>query len=226
MGLIYVVEGACDSVGKSTQSKLLIDRLQSEGKNVLSHHFPTYDENGIPVDPEVRKLLDPNDPTYKNCTPYEANRVFAHDRKTVWEERVKELFKDPKFRWFCDRYTTSSIIYQSAKMESKEEIIKFIKDVYHYEFDVLGLPKPDLVIFLYVDFELAMHLMEERFKKTNVRKDTFESDPALMRRVYDNAMFVANYLKWAMIKCDNNGKMRPREEIHEEIYRLVKKMDN
>ena len=48
-----------------------------------------------------------------------------------------------------------------------------------------------------------------------------------MKRVYENAMFVADYLNWPMVKCDDaSGKMRPREEIHEEVYRLVKKMDN
>ncbi|MBR3489969.1 MAG: hypothetical protein IKH36_00615 [Bacilli bacterium] len=227
MGKLIVIEGACDSVGKSTQSDLLMDRLRNEGKTVLFHHFPTYDENRVPVDPEVRKLLDPNDPTYKNSTPYEANRVFAHDRQTVWEEKFKFTYDDPNNMLLFDRYTTSSIIYQSSKMPSKEEIKKFIKDVYHYEFDELNLPRPDLVVFLYVGFDLAMKLMDERDKKANIKKDTFEADPELMKRVYENAMFVADYLNWPMVKCDDaSGKMRPREDIHEEVYRLVKKMDN
>ena len=66
IGKLIVIEGACDSVGKSTQSEYLIKRLEKDGKRVFNHHFPTYDENGIAVDPEVRKLLDKDDPAYHN----------------------------------------------------------------------------------------------------------------------------------------------------------------
>ena len=227
MGKLIVIEGACDSVGKTTQSDFLRDRFKKEGTPIIFHHFPTYDENNVPVDPEVKKLMDPDDPTYKNSTPYEINRVFAHDRKTMWESTFKAAYDDPNSLLLFDRYTTSSIIYQSAKMANIEDIKQFIKDVYHYEFDELKLPRPDLVIFLYVGFERAMQLMEEREKTRQTKKDTFEADPEGMKRVYQNGMFVAKYLNWPMIKCDDEkGQMRPREEIHEEVYRLVKKMDN
>ena len=225
MGKLIVIEGACDSVGKTTQSDYLMNRLKEDGKTVLFHHFPTYDEDGLPVDPEVRKLMDKDDPTYKNSTPYEINKVFANDRKTVWDNNFKPVFDNPDNVLLFDRYTTSSIIYQSSKMSNQEDIIKFIKDVYHYEFDELGLPQPNLVIFLYISFDLAMRLMSERDKTRTTKKDVFESDLEGMRQVYNNAMFVANYLKWTMIKCDEDGQMRPREDIHEEIYRYVKKMD-
>ena len=225
-GKLIVIEGACDSVGKSTQSRLLKARFEKEGRIVIDHHFPTYDENGVPVDPEVRKLMDKDDPTYANCTAYEANRVFAHDRKTMWDTKFKKEYDEGKIILF-DRYTTSSFIYQSAKLSSHEEIKQFIKDVSHYEFEELGLPKPDLIIFLYIGFDLAMSLMAERFKKTQVTKDRFEADPEGMKRVYENALYVADYLNWPMVKCDDdNGQMRPREEIHEDVFRLVKKMDN
>ena len=224
-GKLIVIEGVCDSVGKSTQSEYLIKRLEKDGKRVFNHHFPTYDENGIAVDPEVRKLLDKDDPAYKNCTPYEANKVFANDRKTIWEERFEPVFNNPDNYLLFDRYTTSSFIYQSSKMSNPEDIKRFINDVSHYEFDELGLPRPDLVIFLCPSYDLAMRLMAEREKDRSVKKDVFEADPEGMRRIYNNALFVAEYLKWNMVKCDNDGEMRSREDIHEEIYRLVKKMD-
>ena len=39
-GKLIVIEGACDGIGKSTQYKMLCDRLISEGNEVVSHHFP------------------------------------------------------------------------------------------------------------------------------------------------------------------------------------------
>lgn len=222
-GKLIVIEGACDSVGKTTQSRLLINRFKSEGEDVIDHHFPTYDKDGFAVDPEVRKLLDKDDPTYKNVSPYEANRVFANDRKTMWETVFKKYYEEGKILLF-DRYTTSSIIYQSSKMASQEEIKQFIKDVYHYEYGELGLPEPDQIIFLYVGFDLAMKKMEARFQETHAIKDRFEADPEGMKKIYENAMFVADYLNWPMVKCDdNNGQMRTPQDIHNEVYSLVKK---
>lgn len=223
MGKLIVIEGACDSVGKSTQSEYLMKRLERDGKKVFDHHFPTYDENGLAVDPEVRKLLDKDDPTYKNCTPYEANKIFANDRKTIWEEKFRPVFDNPDSYLLFDRYTTSSFIYQSSKMSNQDDIKRFINDVSHYEFDELGLPKPDLVIFLCPSFELAMKLMSERKMTRKTKEDVFEADKEGMKKVYINALYVAELLGWSKIICDINGEMRPKEEIHEEIYRLVKK---
>ena len=43
MGKLIVIEGSCDGVGKSTQYKLLIDRLINEKEyDITSHHFPSY----------------------------------------------------------------------------------------------------------------------------------------------------------------------------------------
>ena len=44
-----------------------------------------------------------------------------------------------------------------------------------------------------------------------------------MKRVYDSAMFVADYLGWSAVRCDKDGKMRSIEDIHEDVYKLAKR---
>jgi dTMP kinase len=44
-----------------------------------------------------------------------------------------------------------------------------------------------------------------------------------MKRVYESAMFVADYLGWSAVRCDKDNKMKSIEDIHEDVYKLVKK---
>ena len=42
-----------------------------------------------------------------------------------------------------------------------------------------------------------------------------------MKKVYDNATFVANYLSWDIINCSRDGQMKSIEEISDEVYKVV-----
>ena len=63
-----------------------------------------------------------------------------------------------------DRYTTSSLIYQSALIDNIEEKKKFIDYVCDFEYNKLGIVKPDVVIFLYASFDLVTKIREKRNK--------------------------------------------------------------
>ena len=59
MGKLIVIEGSCDGVGKSTQYKLLMDRLISDNENtIVTHHFPSYGTyQGRPVEEYLREIM-------------------------------------------------------------------------------------------------------------------------------------------------------------------------
>ena len=219
MGKLIVIEGACDGIGKSTQTGLLREELEKEGK-VVSHHFPSY---GEPQAEDVEKYLHGEYGKPSELDPKVVNGWYAHDRKVTWEQELKPEYENGS-TILLDRYTTSSLIYQSALMETEEEKKEFIDFVVDYEYSKLGICKPDLVIFLYADFDLAMRLKAEREKKLNIEGDIHEKDLVFMRKVYDNAMFIADYLKWSKVKCDEGDHMRSIEDIHEEVKGLVKRM--
>ena len=109
-GKIIVIEGACDGMGKTTQFGLLHQRLEGDGKEIYNHHFPSYGTfHGEPV---VRYLKgELGDPAH--LSPYMINSLYAVDRGIVWYTNFKKLYEAGKFI-LLDRYTTSSLIYQSA----------------------------------------------------------------------------------------------------------------
>ena len=55
-----------------------------------------------------------------------------------------------------------------------------------------------------------------------MQKDIHESDSGYLERAYDNAMQIAAITGWQIVSCVKNGAVRSIEDIHEEIYHLVK----
>ena len=217
-GKLIVVEGACDGIGKSTQYTLLKERLESDGKVVVNHHFPTYEEvQGTFATNYLKgEYGNPNE-----LSPYFINNLYALDRSITWLTKLKKAYEEGKII-LLDRYTTSSLIYQSCLIEDIDKKKEFIDWVVDYEYNKLGIPKPDLVIFLTADFDLVMQMKEARKVNDGVSNDIHESNNEFMKKVYDSALFVADYLNWDVILCDQDGQMKSIEDIHEEVFKRVK----
>ena len=216
MGKLIVIEGT-DGSGKSTQFKLLTDRLTRENVTFQKLVFPQYAE---PSSALIRMYLGGefgSSPSDVNA--YAASAFYAVDRyasyKKVWGE------------WYekgglivSDRYTTSNAVHQASK-EPEDKQGEFLKWLYEFEYDRLGLPRPDLIIYLDVPTDFTEKLMRGREAATNTHADIHEQDLgylATCRRMGKNA---AKFYNWTVIECVRDGAMRSIEDIHEEIYRLV-----
>ena len=216
-GMLIVMEGACDGIGKSTQFKLLYDKLISLGYDVVSHHFPSYNTfHGMPVE----KYLAGDFGKITDLNPYFINSLYANDRACFWYLELKKEYDDGKVI-LLDRYTTSSLLYQSAVINNEKERFDFIDYVSDYEYHKLGIPEPDLVIFLEAPFELVTNLRKNRTNYEGNSNDIHEKDLDFMKRVYDNSVEVANYLKWYKINCAINDKMKSIDDIHNTIEKVV-----
>ena len=218
-GRLIVFEGACDGIGKSTQIGLLRKKLEAEGKTIAGYHFPadgTY--HGAPVEAYLRGDFGKID----DLSPYFINSLYAVDRACAWHQELKPLYESGQVL-LLDRYTTSSLIYQAAKYKDIDERKKFLDFVVDFEYNKLGIKEPDTVIFLYAPFDMITKLRESRTSNEGIQNDLHERDIKFMREAYDNAMFVAEYLSWDMVQCNDEDKMRSREDIHEEINRLVRR---
>lgn len=218
MGKLIVVEGACDGIGKSTQYTLLKERLIKDGNNVVSHHFPSYGEyQGVPVE----KYLKGEFGNIEDLSPYFINNLYAVDRAITWHSYLKKEYQNSII--LLDRYTTSSLIYQSALIDDIEKRKEFIDYVISFEYEKLGIKEPDLVIFLEAPYDLVKKLRNERKENDGIQNDIHEKNDEFMRKVYENALFVADYLKFSKIKCNDGDHMRSIEDIHNDIYKLIKK---
>lgn len=220
MGKLIVIEGACDGIGKTTQYNLLKDSLIKDGETIFNHHFPTY---GSYQGMGVENYLKGDFGLPQDLSPYFINSLYAIDRAITWHSILKEKYNNGDII-LLDRYTTSSIIYQSALIEDIEERKKFIDYIIDFEYNKLDIKKPDKVIFLYASFDVATKLRKSRKQNDGISNDIHERDLSFMKKVYDNALFVSNYLNWDMVKCDDNDKMRSIEDIQKDVYQLVKKI--
>ena len=218
-GKLIVIEGACDGIGKSTQYTLLYNKLTSLGYEVVNHHFPSYNTfHGKPVE----KYLAGDFGKISEISPYFINSLYAVDRASAWYLKLKKEYDSGKII-LLDRYTTSSIIYQASCVNPIEKRKEFIDYICDYEYSKLQIAKPDMVIFLEAPFDMVTNLRKNRQEYEGNANDIHEKDLTFMKQVYDNALFVADYLKWTKIKCNRNGKMKSIDEIHETISSKVLK---
>ena len=216
MGKLIVIEGT-DGSGKSTQFQLLTQRLENENHTFQRLVFPQYSE---PSSALIRMYLGGEFGTHpSDVNAYAASAFYAVDRyasfKKVWGE-----WYDKGGLIVSDRYTTSNAVHQASK-EPAEKQPEFLKWLYDFEYDKLGLPAPDLVIYLDVPTDFTEVMMRRREQETNTHADIHEQDMQYLATCRRTGKAAAEYYGWTMISCVQEGKMRSIEDIHEEIYRHV-----
>lgn len=218
-GKLIVVEGACDGIGKTTQFQLLSQHLQHDNKEIVNHHFPSY---GTYQGKAVEMYLAGKYGQPSELSPYFINSLYANDRAITWHTELKSQFESGKIV-LLDRYTTSSLIYQSALIEDIEVKKQFIDYVCDFEYNKLGIQRPDHVIFLHAPFDLVTEMRNARKQNDGIINDIHEANLEFMKKVYNSAMFIADYLGWDRVQCNCENKMKSIDEIHNEIYQLIKK---
>lgn len=216
MGKLIVIEGT-DGSGKSTQFRLLTQRLNQEGKAFEQLVFPQYSE---PSSALIRMYLGGEFGTHPgDVNAYAASAFFAVDRYASFQKVWGQYYKDGGLI-VSDRYTTSNAVHQASK-EPEEKRADFLAWLYDFEYDKLGLPRPDLVIYLDVPTDFTEQLMRRREQDTHTHADIHEQDTSYLATCRHIGRSAAAFYGWTMIQCVQDGKMRTIEDIHEEIYRHV-----
>ena len=217
MGKLIVIEGT-DGSGKSTQFKLLTEALAAEGKEFQKLVFPQYAE---PSSALIRMYLGGefgSNPSDVNA--YAASAFYAVDRYASYKKVWGQWYENGGLV-LSDRYTTSNAVHQASK-EPAEKQGEFLGWLYEFEYDRLGLPAPDLVIYLDVPTDFTEHMMRAREAATNTKADIHEQDLSYLATCRRTGKAAAAFYGWTVIDCVKNGAMRSIEDIHEEIYRHVK----
>lgn len=216
-GKLIVFEGI-DGSGKSANYKRVCQHLEEDG--IEYHHivFPRYDKESSAL---IRAYLggefgtNPND-----VNAYTSSMFFAVDRFASYRTDWGEYYDKGGFV-LSDRYTTSNAVHQGSKL-SDSELEPFFEWLYDFEYVKMGLPKPDLVIYLDVDIETSLARMKHRQEKTNTSADIHEKDISYLENCLRVADRAADYYGWTRIPFKTNGVERELDEKHEEIYRIIK----
>ena len=215
-GKLIVIEGL-DGSGKATQAKLLAEELRQQGREVRQISFPNYDSDSSALIKMYLSGAFGSKPDDVNA--YAASSFFAVDRyagyKSDWG-----AFYDRGGIVIADRYTTSNAVHQCSKLP-QDQWDTYLDWLFRFEYEQLGIPAPDQVIYLQADPAVSQKLMTARYHGDEGKKDIHESDLEYLHRSRLAAEYCAEKLGWKTISCTEAGEMRTVEEIHRDIQKYL-----
>lgn len=213
MGRFIVIDGL-DGSGKETQSLLLKAHLEKMGIKVRYLSFPCYDSDSSLF---VRKYLNGElGSRPEDTNAYAASSFFASDRYISYRTDWGNDINDPDTVVIANRYTTANAVHQLSKLP-KEQWSGFLSWLWDYEFNKLGVPVPDSVIYLEMHPDISYKLIKSRSDATGRAIDIHEADPSFLYKSYEAALYASSRLNWTKICCYENGEPLDREEISGQI---------
>lgn len=220
-GFIISIEGT-DGAGKHTQQQLLLTKLNKLGYDVFDQSFPNYESDSSA--PVKMYLAGEFGKEANSLDAYQASVLYAVDRMCTYKKSISQHYENGKIILF-DRYVQSNFIHQCSKIDDPDEKKEFIEWEEDLEYNLLGLPRPNMVFFIEMPVEKSLELAHARSEyKTGEQKDIHEEDTSYMTKSYNNGLNLAKQLGWTIIHCvDKNGNLKTIEDIHEEIMSHVEK---
>lgn len=221
-GLFIVLDGN-DGSGKATQTQRLAQYLGGKGIPYTKVDFPAYEQNFFGA--LVGECLAGKHGDFLHMDPKVASTLYALDRLES-APRVRASLAEGKVV-IADRYASSNQIHQGGKIEDMQEREAFLQWLDKMEFDVLGIPRPDAIIYLRVPVERSLTLLSEKRIAKNQHigeggRDMVEEDRQYLERSHETANWLANQeSNWHVIMCEKDGAMRTIEDIHSEIITYV-----
>ena len=231
LGKFVVLEGL-DGSGKSTQTKLLIKRLKREGHKVATIDFPRHGEKSSWL---VDEYLRGKYGTAEEVGPYRGSIFYACDRYDAGF-KIRKWLKDGKIV-IADRYLASNIGHQGGKIKDKKERKKYFDWLYHFEYKILEIPKPDCNLILKTSPALSLKLANKITDKEKIarrkaylgrsdKKDIHEGDRKHLENTLKSYLHAVKEFpkEFKVIECIENDKLLAPEIIHEKIWKLVEEI--
>lgn len=220
-GKLIVIEGT-DGSGKKTQAALLIERLQKEGFRAATKSFPQY---GTRSAGPTEEFLSGKYGSPTEVNPYISSVFYAVDRFDLSQELKKLL--DGGYIVILDRYVDSNVGHQGGKIKDPQERENYVQWLYDFEYRILGIPKPDLVLILHVPAELNEKLIPQKQTLFNVEKN---HELGLEHLKNAEASYIWLAKKYPedhkVIECIENGALLPPQKIHEKVWNTISPLLN
>jgi dTMP kinase len=219
-GLFIVLDGT-DGSGKATQTGLLIKRLKKEGHRVEKIDFPQYGKKFAVL---VEEYLNGMFGTAEEVGPYRASIFYACDRYAA-SGKIKKWLSEGKIV-VCDRYVTANMGHQGGKIKNISERNKYFKWLYDLEYNIFGIPKPDVNIILHVNAAYAQKMVDPDEKRSYIKKgkrDIHENDLGHLQSAEKVFLEIAKkFPDFHLIECMRNGSIMKKEEISGLIWDKLK----
>lgn len=217
MSKLIIIEGL-DGCGKSTQTKLLEDFFEGENIRFKKIKLPDYDS---PSSTLVNMYLAGEfGKSAEDVNAYAAGAFYAVDRFASFKLNWKKDY-DEGTLILADRYATSNSIYQMEKLPPDEwdSYLDWSED---FEYNKIGIPKPDLVIFLDMPVEISQRLMTSRYDGNEDKKDVHEANVQFLNNCRKSALYTAEKQGWKVVPCSDGIAPLSIDTIHNRIIEIVK----
>ncbi len=220
-GLFIMIEGT-DGSGKSLQTGLLLERLKKEGKDVEQISFPQYGEKSAGL---VESYLNGEFGTAQEVGPYRASILYAVDRFAA-APKIKQWLEAGKIV-IANRYVASNMGHQGGKIKNEEERKKYFEWNYNLEYNILGIPRPQVNLILHVTPEISQQLVDKKDEREYLhgkKRDIHEDDLSHLHDAEQAYLNIAKlYPEFKLVECVKNDQILPPEEIHAIIWEEINK---
>ncbi len=217
-GKLIVLDGT-DGSGKTVQTQRLVDRLRSDGRIVSMIDFPQY---GTPSAALVEQYLNGKFGSATDVGPYRASIFFACDRYAASFSMREKLAAGEIL--VSNRYVSANMGHQAGKIKDTVERERFLSWLEGLEFNIFGIPKPDLNILLYMPPEVGQKLVDKKAARDYIagkKRDIHEADLQHLKDAAEAFGYCARKYNWTVIDCSAGGEPRPIEEIGEDVWAAV-----
>lgn len=223
-GKLIIIEGT-DCSGKQTQSDLLVERLNQEGITTFKYAFPAYDTptGKIVGGPYLGKKMICDGwflEGASNVDPLVSSAYFTADRRYNKDIILKHLNKGENV--ILDRYVESNMAHQGGKLANKKDREEMYQKLDLLEFEIMELPRPDLVIFLYMPYKYAEILKKGREEGS----DQHESSPHHLQNAEEAYLELTKKYHFKQVNCILDDHVRQIEDINNELLNILKKEIN
>ena len=218
-GKLIVIEGT-DGSGKATQTSLLIEKLRYSGHNVEAIDFPRHgDPSAKLVDLYLNGFFGEStevDPKFVSSF-YAIDRLLNKEKIENWLHQGKTVV--------ADRYVTSNMGHQGAKIGNEKDRKTLFEFINNLEYNEMGLPKPDIVIYLHVPTDIAFKLIENKNKRDYIKgktdRDGHEKDINYLKNAENSYLHASQLFGWKIVHCTENEALLSIEAIHEKVWNIV-----
>lgn len=214
---LIIMEGL-DGSGKSTQTELLEKYFKENSIDYKKIKLPDYDS---PSSTLVNMYLGGEfGKDASDVNAYAASAFYAVDRFASYKLKWKDDYENGTLI-LADRYATSNSIYQMEKIPAAQwdDYLEWTED---FEYNKIGIPRPDLVIFLDMPVEISQKLMTSRYKGDESKKDVHEVNVDFLNACRKSALYAANKQGWKVVSCSDGENPYSIEDIHNAVVDIVK----
>lgn len=217
MSKLIIMEGL-DGCGKSTQTALLEKYFTENKIEYKKIKLPDYES---PSSTLVNMYLGGEfGKNASDVNAYAASAFYAVDRFASYKLKWKKDY-DNSTLILADRYATSNSIYQMEKID-KSEWDSYLDWCEDFEYEKIGIPRPDCVIYLDMPVEISQRLMTGRYNGDEEKKDVHEVDVEFLKSCRESALYTAKKQGWHIIECSDGESVYSIDEIHNRIVEIVK----